>query len=189
VNVETKFEELTGRNFTEVYNKFKPKMLHNLRRYNNDNLDDLVEDAFIQALLYSHTFNKELSSVQTWIWTIAENKIKADFKRNKIKTISIDIEVPDNHSYQERIPFNDESYLIEEQKIFTIKADIIKKVIYSLEEKFKIVLIMREFEGMTYNEMAEELNINLSTLKSRIKKGRRLVKKKVAQKFRLLENN
>ena len=189
MNVETKFEELTGQNFTEVYNKFKSKILFNLRRYNNDNLDDLVEDAFTAALLYSHTYNKDKSSVQTWIWNIAENLIKFDFKRNKIKTISLDIERPADYSYQDILPYNDEKYLIEEQEIFVIKAAIIKKVIYSMKEKFKTVLIMREIDGCTYQEIAEELNLNMNTLKSRIKKGRKIVRQEVEIQFRLFDKN
>jgi DNA-directed RNA polymerase specialized sigma24 family protein len=48
---------------------------------------------------------------------------------------------------------------------------------------------MREIEGMAYKEISEELQINLSTIKSQIKKGRNIIKKKVQKKFQEIDHN
>ena len=48
---------------------------------------------------------------------------------------------------------------------------------------------MREIEGMAYKEISEELNINLSTIKSQFKKGRNIVRKKVLKRFQEIDYN
>ena len=90
------------------------------------------------------------------------------------------------------IPYEDGKANLEEYKIFVKKASVIKETIYNLPEKdskYKKVLIMREIEGMAYKEISEELNINLSTIKSQIKKGRNIIKKKVLKKFQDIDHN
>jgi DNA-directed RNA polymerase specialized sigma24 family protein len=48
---------------------------------------------------------------------------------------------------------------------------------------------MREIECMQYKEISDELNINLSTIKSQIKKGRTIIRKKVEKKFKDIDYN
>ena len=197
--LENNFELKTGVNFQTFYKSYKPKLTWYLSRWTNgDNeaAEDHVEDAFIQALLNIDTYKKPEdggAQVNTWIYKIAENIVKKSHKdEERLPTNSLDKEFEENGNLSNLIPYNDGHLELEEHKITLRKADIIKDAIYNLPEKdrkYQKVLIMREIEGMAYKEISEELNINLSTIKSQIKKGRYIIKKKVLKKFQDLDHN
>lgn len=194
--LEQKFEERTGINFQTFYKNYKPKLMWYITRYTKDSdiAEDHVEDAFIQALLNISTYKRPDeggAQVNTWIYKIAENIVKKAHKDNeKLPTNSLDKELSENFHLSNLIPYEDGKKHMDEYNVFIKKANIIKETIYSLPEKdskYKKVLIMREIEGMAYKEISEELNINLSTIKSQIKKGRNIVKKKVLKKFQEID--
>ena len=196
--LEIQFEERTGVNFKIFYKNYKPKLMWYIARYTKDPevAEDHVEDAFIQALLNIGTYKRPDeggAQVNTWIYKIAENIVKKSFKDNeKLPTNSLDKEMAENFNLSNIIPYDDSTKSTEEYNIFVKKSTVIKDAIYNLGEKdakYKKVLIMREIDGMAYKEISEELNINLSTIKSQIKKGRKIVKKKVIKKIQEIDHN
>jgi RNA polymerase sigma-70 factor, ECF subfamily len=196
--LERLFEERTGFNFQNFYKIYKPKLTWHITKFtkNPEIAEDHVEDAFIQALLNIETYKRPDeggAQVNTWIYKIAENIVKKSFKDNeKLPTDSLDKEMVENFNLSNIIPYDDSTKSTEEYNIFVKKSTVIKDAIYNLGEKdakYKKVLIMREIDGMAYKEISEELNINLSTIKSQIKKGRKIVKKKVIKKIQEIDHN
>jgi RNA polymerase sigma-70 factor, ECF subfamily len=195
---EIQFEDRTGINFKKFYQNYKPKLMWYISRYTKslEVAEDHVEDAFIQALLNINTYKRPDeggAQVNTWIYKIAENIVKKAHKdRERIPTNSIDKELSENFKLSNLIPYDDGKKNIDDYNIFVKKANFIKETIYNLPEKdskYKKVLIMRELEGMAYKEISDELNINLSTIKSQIKKGRLIIRKKVLKKFQEIDHN
>ena len=193
--LEQQFEDRTGINFQ---NNYKPKLMWYISRYTKDPeiAEDHVEDAFIQALLNISTYKRPDeggAQVNTWIYKIAENIVKKAHKDSeRLPTNSLDKEMSENFHLSNIIPYDDGKRNVDEYNIFVKKASLIKETIYNLPEKdskYKKVLIMREIEGMAYKEISEELNINLSTIKSQIKKGRNIVRKKVLKRFQEIDYN
>ena len=196
--LEIQFEERTGVNFKIFYKSYKTKLMWYIAKYTKDQevAEDHVEDAFIQALLNISTYKRPDeggAQVNTWIYKIAENIVKKAHKDSaRIPTNSLDKEMAENFNLSNLIPYDDGKRNNEEYNVFVKKANLIKETIYNLPEKdskYKTVLIMRELEGMAYKEISEELNINLSTIKSQIKKGRNIIKKKVLKKFQDIDHN
>ena len=197
--LEKQFEERTGINFENFYKNYKPKLMWYISRYTKDPeiAEDHVEDAFIQALLNISTYKRPDeggAQVNTWIYKIAENIVKKAHKDSeRLPTNSLDKEMAENFNLSNLIPYDDDGKRNnDEYNIYVKKANVIKDTIYNLSEKdskYKKVLIMREIEGMAYKEISEELQINLSTIKSQIKKGRTIIKKKVLKKFQEIDHN
>ena len=196
--LEIQFEERTGINFQLFYKNYKPKLMWYISRYTKDLeiAEDYVADAFIQALLNIGTYKRPDeggAQVNTWIYKIAENIVKKAHKDSeRLPTNSLDKEMAENFNLSNLIPYDDGKRKVEEYNIFMKKADVIKETIFNLPEKdfkYKKVLIMREIDGMAYKEISEELNINLSTIKSQIKKGRNIIRKKVLKKFQEIDHN
>lgn len=197
-DLENQFEIRTGINFQHFYKTQKPKLIWYISRYTKDLevAEDHVEDAFIQALLNIQTYKRPDeggAQVNTWIYKIAENIVKKAHKDSeRLPTNSLDKEMAENFNLSNLIPYDDGKKIVDEYNVFVKKANVIKDTIYSLPEKdskYKTVLIMREIEGMAYKEISEELNINLSTIKSQIKKGRTIIKRKVFKKFKDIDVN
>lgn len=190
---EVKFQQKTGLSFREFYKVNKPKLIWHLARWTGcqETAEDFAEDAFIQALNKIDTYDPEKAQPHTWLYTIATNMVKKDYQdRQKLPSTSLDKELVNNANVSLFIPYNDGKKEFERYLETCKKADIVKKAIHEMPEKqikYKRVLIMRELENMTYNEIAEQLKLNLSTVKSQIKKGREIILKKVEKKLKLID--
>jgi RNA polymerase sigma-70 factor (ECF subfamily) len=71
--------------------------------------------------------------------------------------------------------------------VIEMKADIMKKHIDELKEPYKQVIVMRELQKMAYKDIADQLNENLSTIKSRIRNGRAILINNSKKEFDLLD--
>lgn len=193
---ERTFNEITGLKFSEFYRIYRPKLIWHLARWTKDLeiAEDYADEAFIQALNKIDTFNRgKGAQVHTWLFTIGDNLVKKDFReKQRMPSVSMNKEYAEHSTLASFIPYDDGSNNFETNQIIGKKADLIKKTIHDLpkkQEKYKTVLVMRELENMTYNDIAEELALNLSTIKSQIKKGRDIIVKKVEKRFKNIDEN
>ncbi|NPV12918.1 MAG: RNA polymerase sigma factor [Ignavibacteria bacterium] len=192
---EKKFEQKTGINFQKFYKDQKPKLTWYLSKWTKDLeiAEDFADDAFVKALMAIDSYNGEKSQVHTWIYTIAVNFVKKDYHdKQKLPLISIDRELSNSASINIFLPYNDTSNDIMRHKEISKKAEIVRDAIFNMPEKqhkYRQVLIMREIENMSYNEISEYLKLNLSTVKSQIKKGRELICKKVEKKLAYIDEH
>ena len=146
-------------------------------QFNNyDEALDITQDIFITVMEALKSFRKE-SKFSTWLYSIMVNHCKNYRKKsNKYNLIplkitkqedEIDIQLQD---YRE----NPEDKTINEDTIFIIKDEISK-----LPEDFKEILTLRDIDGLSYNEISDILNINLSNVKVRIHREREYLKNRL----------
>jgi RNA polymerase sigma-70 factor (ECF subfamily) len=157
---EKKFEERTGENFNNYYKQYKPKLTWYLTRYTKDieMAEEFANMAFIQGLEKIDTYNSEISQFITWLTTIAINLVIKDYKdKQRNRHVSIDKEISNNLTLNTFLKHEDNSEEDEIQKENKIKSDIIKDVIYSLPDKYKKVMIMRELDRKPYKDIAKEI--------------------------------
>lgn len=184
---EKLFKERTGKDFITLYQKYYPKLIYYTSKICNDKkrAEDLSTDSFLIALNKIELYDKSKAQFSTWLFTIARNLTFQDQKKNK-KTTSLDIEY-DNHGTTRKtfIPIEDEE---DESKydIINKKAKIMKEHIPKLKEPYKTVIHMREIQKMPYKDIAEELDTNLSTIKSQIRNGRQLLISMCEEEFKTL---
>lgn len=191
-NPEKIFEKKTGMTFKSFYSNHFVKLTWFLVNYTKDieKAQDFANEAFIQGLDKIESYDKEKSKIHTWIYKIAENLVRKNFKdEQKIPVVSIDNNVDCSLlniiTDKTDIVDKEEKYLMLEKK-----ADLLRETIYNLPEKYskyKKVLIMREIDNMRYEDISDKLGINLSTIKSQILKGRQIVTKKVERDFKNIE--
>lgn len=192
-SLELKFQQKTGLSFKEFYKVNKPKLIWHLAKWTgcHDSAEDFAEEAFIQALNKIDTYDSEKAQPHTWLYTIATNMVKKDFQdRQKMPSTSLDKDLVNSANIALFIPYNDGKKELERYLETCKKAEIVKRAIHDMPEKqfkYKRVLVMRELENMSYNEIAEKLELNLSTVKSQIKKGREIIMKKVEKKLKLID--
>jgi len=135
-----------------------------------------------------HRYNSDKAQTHTWLYSIAINVVKKDFlDKKKMPLTSIDKRYDDSNTCMEDfLPYQDDKREHELYNENMEKARIIKNAIYNMppkHEKYKKVLILREIDNLAYDEISEYLGINLSTIKSQIKKGRELIAAKVSTKI------
>ncbi len=185
---EKLFKERTGNDFTHFYKKYYPKLIYYTAKMCNDvqKAEDVTTESFMTAFEKIDKYEKEKSQFSTWLFTIARNIMLQEIKNQK-KTVSIDVEVDEEGTTLKDFIQEVESY-DHINKLTTKKADIMKYHISRLKDPYKKVIEMREIKKMQYKDIATELNLNLSTVKSQIRNGRALLIKSAKKEFDLLDD-
>ena len=126
---------------------------------NVDVVDDIAQEVFITVYKNLNKFRFE-SQFTTWLYRITINKCKDYLRKIKIRRIFIPIdEQHNNYSYYSS-PENKDT------------AEIVRKAIAKLPEKLKVPLMLKDIEGMSYQEIAETVDCEIGTVKSRIFRAR-----------------
>ena len=164
-----KFQGGNEEAYNEIVGRYKNKLLNHIFYYtkNKESAEDIVQDAFIRVYLNKDKY-KEIAKVSTWVYTIAINLAKTflakEKKKNKFsitgKDGESDFEIPDKKTS------TDKPVLVGEL------GDIIKDSIDGLDEKFREIVILRDVDEMSYDEIAVVLNIPEGTVKSRLNRAR-----------------
>ena len=158
-------EELIRREQRNVYASFS--YLSN----NGENVSDLTQEAMIRMaknignLKNPKHFRSWLNQIVTHLYYDELRKIQ-----RKPETVPIDSETEDTPQITFQIP--DTKCKPNEKCLAGELEAIIKYSIQSLPEKFRIVIILREFQGLSYDEIATATNSNVGTVKSRIARAR-----------------
>lgn len=152
--------------FRQLVTKHKEKVrnLIYLTLNNSEPVDDLAQDVFITVFKNLNKFRYE-SQFSTWLYRITINKCKDHLRRQKIRSIFSPIKETD----EEGISFNP----TEDIDI----SEIVQKAISKLPEKLRTPLVLKEIEGMSYQEISDTLECEIGTVKSRIFRAREGLKK------------
>ncbi|MCY4171704.1 MAG: sigma-70 family RNA polymerase sigma factor [Bacteroidetes bacterium] len=148
--------------------------LHIKRTIGNvEGIEDLVQEAFIKAFKALDTYSSNYA-FSTWLYKIASNHA-IDFKRKKrLSTISLDNPILRNDSeIQNEIP--DVTYQPDRSIEGGQRTNIIQEAIDSLPTKYNRVIVMRHQQEKSYEEIAEELDLPLGTVKAHIFRARRMM--------------
>jgi len=149
---------------------------------NRDDAFDVSQEVFIKAYRALKNFRGDCK-FSTWLYKIAMNASK-DYIRDKSKhrTVSLsdwtddDISMKPPEIIEEAVTANpEESYERDEQR------DAVRKAIANLSEDHRNVIVLRDIEGYSYEEIAEMLDIEAGTVKSRINRARNAVKENLKE--------
>lgn len=138
--------------------------------------EDAAQDAFIRAWLNLPSFRPD-TSLRNWIYRIAVNAA-LDVLRREPKTPLVDLEtfsMPDSIAGPETV-------LLEKERAFAVQ-----RAILSLTEANRSVLTLREYGGLSYQEIAATLNIPLGTVMSRLNYARDRLKEVLAPQLMDME--
>jgi len=155
---ETSFRILVTRHKDKVRN------LIYLTLNNSDAVDDIAQDVFITVFRNINKFRYE-SQFSTWLYRITINKCKDHLRRQKIRSIFS----PFKETDEEEITVNP----VEDVDV----SGIVQKAVSKLPEKLRTPLVLKEIEGMSYQEISETLDCEIGTVKSRIFRAREGLKK------------
>ncbi len=158
------FEELSEEHYTKVYN-ICYRMLNN-----PDDAVEQAQEAFIKAFRYIKDF-KGNCSFSTWLYRIATNTCLDFIRKNKNKhNVSLEQETYEDITIKDRLV----SDLPGPEKIAETNAQktAIKEAMAKMSEKNRIIIVLRDFMGLSYDQIAESLETPVGTVKSRISRAR-----------------
>jgi RNA polymerase sigma-70 factor, ECF subfamily len=136
---------------------------------------DGTQEVFLKAFRGIRSF-RQGSSLKTWLYRIAIREAlnyKRWFKRHLQKNVSIDAEPHEGHA---TIEIEDEGATPFEQLAAHEIQNAVQSALQEVPQVFRSAVILRDLEGLSYEEIAEVLECSVGTVKSRILRGRRALK-------------
>lgn len=161
--------------FEILVKRFKNPLINFVYRYlgDYDISVDLVQETFVKVYRYKDRYSN-IAKFSTWIYTIATNLAKTEYQRRKrAKLISI-YNVEDDDSY---IEIKDNNFRPDKNLYNQYKEEQIQKALLKVKPIYREPVILRDIQGLTYEEISEILNIEVGTVKSRINRGRKRLQK------------
>lgn len=159
--------------------KYQHRIVHLVNRYVKDpsEAQDVAQDAFIKAYRALADFRGD-SAFYTWLYRIAINTAKNYLLSRSRRHSDYEIEVQDAEQVENALQLKDmdtpENLLMNEQIV-----EVIKAAIENLPEEMRIAITLREFEGMSYEEIAEAMDCPIGTVRSRIFRAREAIDEKL----------
>jgi len=172
--------------YEELIQRFEQPVFNIISRLMDDPGDaaDVVQEVFLKIFRSISSFRQD-SSLKTWIYRIAVNEARNHrrwFSRHRRQEVCLEGVAQcfenESHGYQDWLPDPGRSP-------FDLALDreteaLIEEALLKLNPKFRAALVLRELEGLSYEEIAEILDISLGTVKSRILRGRDALRKHLA---------
>ena len=163
-----RFQEGDINAYNELVKRYKDRLLNFVLRYFNnvEQAEDVVQVTLIK--LYTHaSYYKNVAKFSTWIFTIAKNNALTELRKNKRKkTDSLwtdDGQVIDINSKEESLDSKVQN---------EIAIDQLNKFLDEIPENFRMAVVLRDFQELSYEEISKILEIPIGTIKSRINRGR-----------------
>jgi RNA polymerase sigma-70 factor (ECF subfamily) len=173
--IEDAYEELIERFQQPVYG-----MVYRLLG-NSSDASDVVQDVFLKIFRNVHSF-REQCSLRTWIYRIAVNEAhnhRRWFARHCRNEVSIESERDD-----ERRPFlpADPGRSPYHQTLASENRTLLEQALTRINPAFCTAVVLRDIENMSYEEIADILQLSLGTVKSRILRGRDALRRELSQR-------
>ena len=159
------FKEGNENAFSELVLKHKEKVrnLVYLTLGDVDYVDDISQDVFISVYHKLKEFRFE-SKFTTWLYRITVNKCRDYLRKKRVRSIFVSIKEID---YQKGSRTNSDTIDV---------PNLVRKGIEKLPEKLKVPLVLRDIKGYSYQEIADKLECEVGTIKSRIFRARESLK-------------
>jgi len=165
--------------FEAIVKKYE-KMIYNLamtKTQNRENAQDISQECFLRAYKMLRSYRTD-SAFSTWIYRICQNLIFDHFRKNKkTKTVSLSLSASESDDGElKEIDIADNSSEPSEQIIRNEKIEKIREIINSLPDDLREIIILRDFRNLSYADIAEMLDIEIGTVKSRLNRAREKLK-------------
>lgn len=147
------------------WQEYKARLKHYIARQINDEsaVEDILQDVYIKAHTQLHRLKSE-ESIGSWLYRIAHNTTMDHFRKQyPVEELPEFLEAPEDD---------------EIEQVHQDLARCIKPMMDKLPEKYRVPLEMSELEGMSQKQVAQELSLSLSGAKSRIQRGRTLLRER-----------
>lgn len=163
-----RFQEGDINAYNELVKRYKDRLLNFVFRYfnNREQAEDVVQDTLIK--LYTHaSYYKNIAKFSTWIFTIAKNNALTELRKNKRK--QTDSLWTDDGKV---IDINSNDQTLDRRVQNEIAVAQLNKFLDEVPENFRIAVVLRDFQELSYDEISKILEIPIGTIKSRINRGR-----------------
>jgi RNA polymerase sigma-70 factor (ECF subfamily) len=168
------------RAFTELVSRFRGRVSNLISRVLNDreSSDDLAQEVFVRVFVHRRNYRLG-SKFSTWVFTIAANLAKNEIRRRvrRRNWFSLDAltEVFSDSIIQLADPTEGREQVMEREQL----QGTVGQAIATVPEKYRLALVLRDIEGLSYEEISDVLGVPGGTVRSRINRARSMLKRKL----------
>ena len=159
--------------FVAIVRRYKDPITNFIYRFigNYDDAVDIAQETFVRVHRFGHTFLGEVK-FSTWLYTIASNLAKSELKRYRrrygMSLADAFSKSDDDQSWD--VP--DDSFMPDERVDRTRIAQEVQKALMKVSPTYREMVILRDVQQMSYEEIAAVTETEMGTVKSRINRGR-----------------
>ena len=156
--------------YIELVRRYRNRLMTFVFRFlgDMDLSEDIVQDTMVKVYTHKHYY-KEIAKFSTWIYTIAGNFAKTELRKRKRRKVTLLSHMnTDDRKYE--IPSTELKSEDIVQGEYTERY--IQKAILQLPLHFRTVVILRDIQELSYEEISKIVNVPLGTVKSRINRAR-----------------
>lgn len=163
--------------FEKIVERYKDQLLNFAYRFlgSRQEAEDVVQDTFLRVYRNRKAYRR-VARFSTWIYTIAGNLAKTELRKRKRRKL---FSISDLGFEEKDYEISDLSHNPEDDVEGTLKEEIIQREIEKLPPKFREVIILRDVQGLSYEEIALILKIPIGTVKSRVNRARLRLQKRL----------
>ncbi|MBR5534983.1 MAG: sigma-70 family RNA polymerase sigma factor, partial [Ruminiclostridium sp.] len=121
------------------------------------------------------------SAFSTWLYRLTLNACTDHYRREKKRQGDLSLEDPDLVPIRDTAPSPEDIVIQQEEQA------ILRKALAELPEQHRVILVLREMDGLDYREIAQVLAIEIGTVKSRLARARRALREKLLAEGNLLD--
>lgn len=163
------------KDFQELYKKYNQEIFHYLLRWTNgrkDLAEELVQETFYQVYVSLVRFRGN-SSIRTWIYQIAKNVACKYYEKNPIwKSLEHDVEIEE---------LENDGITMEQGLIEKEERKLLQKAIMELPDKYRDVMIYRVYYELSYEKVAEIMDISISSAKVLFYRAKKKIQDKLVR--------
>jgi RNA polymerase sigma-70 factor (ECF subfamily) len=168
--VMARFQEEDAAAFDELVHRYKERLFTFIDQmvHNRPLAQDLLQETFIR--LWRHKLKyRNIARFSTWLYTIAGNLVRSEMRR-QAREPRVDLEPRDPADRPIELPHPGPAVDSQVHRRMTVER--VRAAIDQLPDEFREVILLRELEELSYEEIVEVLRVPLGTVKSRINRAR-----------------
>jgi RNA polymerase sigma-70 factor (ECF subfamily) len=153
-----------------IVKRYKDQLLNFVYRFlgNQEEAEDVVQETFLRVYRNRYAYQR-VAKFSTWIYTIAGNLARTELRRrNRRRIFSLSNLGVDDKEYE----ISDEVLSPERHTNTVLSEEIIQREINKLSPKFREVIILRDVQELSYEEISKIIRVPIGTVKSRVNRAR-----------------
>jgi RNA polymerase sigma-70 factor (ECF subfamily) len=139
-----------------------------------DDAEDLTMEAFAKAFRNLERFKKDYT-FSTWLFRIATNNTIDFIRKKKLKTMSLNNTLSDDSGNSVNIDVEDDDNNPQDEFIKSQRIEMVRVFVDKLPAKYRKLVQLRYFDELSYEEIAQELDKPLGTVKAQLHRSRELL--------------
>ncbi|MDO8526493.1 MAG: RNA polymerase sigma factor [Deltaproteobacteria bacterium] len=158
-----------------LFKKHSNELFSYLCRYtfNSAEAEDILSDVFVKLMEHIEKNNSELFLWRPWLYRVATNCAVSHLRKRKIRSFFL---MENKNTFEAGVT---PGVSLENDQ----EGGWAKKAIDQLDHKYRSVLIMQVYQELSYQEIADALNINIGTVRSRLNEAKKKMKKILGETY------